>query len=99
MKNAAVDYKNCSLFQYDYSKLSEHLFLDDFKKLSWEDIVHDQNSNINVKFDTFYEKVYCTVIHHASLKKVNKKQLKLRSKPLVDHSSHTEANKNTDTNS
>ena len=54
-KNVAVAYKNCSLFQYDYSKFSEHLFLDDFKKLSWEDIANNQNSNINVKFDRFYE--------------------------------------------
>ena len=83
IQNAAVDYKNRSLFQYDYSKFSEHLFLDDFKKLSWEDILYNRNSNINVKFDGFYEKVYSIVIHHAPLKKVNKKQLKLRSKPWV----------------
>ena len=56
IKNFAVAYKNCSLFQYDYSKFSEHLFLEDFKKLSWEDILNNQNSNINVKFDRFYEK-------------------------------------------
>ena len=68
MKNAAVDYKNCSVFRHDYSNFSEHLFLDDFKKLPWEDIVDNQNSNINVKFDRFYEKVYSTVIHHAPQK-------------------------------
>ena len=83
IENAAVDYKNCSLFQYDYSKFSEHLFLDDFKKLSWEDTLNNQNLNIDVKFDRFYEKVYSTVIHHAPMKKVNKKQLKLRSKPWI----------------
>ena len=83
MKNAAVDYKKCSLFQYYYSKFSEHLFLDDFKKLSWEDTLDNQNLNINVKFDRFYEKVYSTVIHHAPMKKVNKKKLKLRSKPWI----------------
>ena len=77
IKNVAVAYKNCSLFRYDYSKFSEHLFLEDFKKLPWEDILNNQNSNIKVKFDRFYEKIYSTVIHHAPLKKVNKKQLKL----------------------
>ena len=83
IKIVAVAYKNCSLFQYDYSKFSEHLFLEDFKKLSWEDILNNQSSNINVnvKFDRFYEKIYSTVIHHAPMKKVNEKQLKLRSKP------------------
>ena len=83
VKNAAVDQKNCYLLQYDYSNFSENLFLDDFKKLSWEDIVDNQNSNINVKFGRFYEEVYSTAIHHAPLKKVNKKQLKLQSKPWV----------------
>ena len=83
IKNVAVACKNCSLFQYDYSKFSEHLFLEDFKKLPWEDILNNQNSNINVKFDRFYEKIYSTVIHHPPLKKVYKKQLKLRSKPWV----------------
>ena len=77
IKNVAVAYKNCSLFQYDYSKSTEHLFLKDFKKLPWEDILNNQNSNINVKCDRFYEKIYSTVIHHAPLKRVNKKQLKL----------------------
>ena len=76
IKNAAFDYKKCSLFQYDYSKFNEHLFLDDFKKLSWEDSLNNQNLNINVKFDRFYDKVYSTVIHQAPMKKVNKKQLK-----------------------
>ena len=78
IKNVAVPYKNCSLFQYDYSKFSEHLFLDDFKKLSWEHTLNNQNLNINVKFDRFDEKVHSTVSHHAPIKKVNKKQLKLR---------------------
>ena len=72
IKNAAVDYKKCSLFQYDYSKFKEHLFLDDFKKLSWEDSLNNQNLNINVKFDIFYDKVYSTVIHHAPMKKSTK---------------------------
>ena len=56
-------------FSMTTQKFSEHLFLDDFKKLSWDDILHNQTSNINVKFDRFHEKVYSTVIHHAPLKK------------------------------
>ena len=48
MKNVAAAYKNCSLFQYDYSKFSEHLFLENFKKLPWEDILNNQNSMSNL---------------------------------------------------
>ena len=78
-----VDCRNCSLFKDDYSKFNEQSFIHDFKELSWEDI-NDVNLNLNGKFDDFYEKVHITVIQHASLKKVNQKQLKLRAKPWVN---------------
>ena len=48
-----------------------------------EDILNNQNSNINAISDRFYKKVCFTVSHHAPMKKVNKKQLKFRSKPRV----------------
>ena len=83
IKNVTVDYRNCSLFQYDYSKFSEQFFINDFKELLWEDI-NDVNLNLNGKFDNFYKKVHTTVIQHIPLKKVNQKQLKLRAKPWVN---------------
>ena len=82
MKNVTIDYRNVTLFQHDYSKFSEQAFVNSFNKLSWDDI-NDVNLNINNKFDKFYEKVHHTVIEHVPLKKVNKNQLKLRSKPWV----------------
>ena len=81
IKNASVDYRNCSLFQRDYSKFSDQSFLKDFKKLSWDD---RNNLDINNKFEKFYEKVHHTVIEHALLRKVTPKQLKLRSKPWIN---------------
>ena len=83
MKNVTIDYRNVTLFQHDYSKFSEQAFVNSFNKLSWDDI-NDVNLNINNKFDKFYEKVHHTVIEHVPLKKVNKKQLKLRLKPWVN---------------
>ena len=83
IKNVTVDYRNCSLFQYDYSKFNEQSFINDFKELLWEDI-NDVNLNLNGKFDNFYEKVHTTVSQHVPLKKVNQKQLKLRAKPWVN---------------
>ena len=55
IKNVTVDYRNCSLFQYDYSKFNEQSFINDFKELLWEDI-NDVNLNLNGKFDNFFEK-------------------------------------------
>ena len=83
IKNVTVDYRNCSLFQDDYSKFNEHSFINDFKELLWEDI-NDLNLNLNGNFDNFYEKVHTTVIQHAPLKKVTQKQLKLKAKPWVN---------------
>ena len=68
IKNVMVDYRNCSLFQYDYSKFNEQSFINDFKELLWEDI-NDVNLNLNDKFDNFHKKVHTTVIQHAPLKK------------------------------
>ena len=70
IKNVTVDYRNCSLFQNDYSKFNEQSFINDFKELLWEDI-NDVNLNLNGKFDNFYEKAHTTVIQHVPLKKVN----------------------------
>ena len=58
-------------------------FLSEFKNLSWDHLSTD-NPDLNSKFNDFYEKVYTAVIEHAPLKKVNKKQLKLKTKPWVN---------------
>ena len=67
IKNASVDYINCSLLQRDYSKFGDEPFLEDCKKLSWDDIDRN-NLDINNKFEKFYEKVHYTVIQHAPLR-------------------------------
>ena len=81
--NTNIDHKECSLYQYDYSKFNEQTFLNEFKNHSWDHLSTD-NSDLNSKFNDFYEKVYTAVIEHAPLKKVNKKQLKLKTKPWVN---------------
>ena len=83
IKNASVDYRNCSLFHRDYSKFSDQPFLEDFKKPSWDDIDRN-NLDFYNKFEKFYEKLHHTVIEHAPLRKVTPMQLKLRSKPWIN---------------
>ena len=79
--NTTVDYRHCTLFQYDYSKFVESSFINDFTGLSW-DFLNETTLNINCKFDTLYEKVHETAC--VPLKKSPPKQLKLRSKPWID---------------
>ena len=78
----AVDHRKVALFQCDYSKFSEQHISDDFRKLSLQDL-YDKNLSISYKFDKFFHRVNYTVQEHVSFKKVNKQQLKLRSKPWV----------------
>ena len=82
VKNMAMDYRKVALFQRDYPKFSEERFLDDFKKLSWEDL-YDENLSTNYKFDKVFDRVNHTVQEHVPLKTVNTQQLKIRSKPWV----------------
>ena len=83
INNITVNYRTSSLFQHDYSKFSESSFINDFNELTWNEM-DDENIDINHKFNSFYEKVHATVVQHVPLKKVNHKQLKLRSKPWVN---------------
>ena len=63
LENTNVDSKDCSLYQYDYSKFNEQTFLNDFNNLSWDHLKND-NSDLNSKFIVFYEKVYIAAIEH-----------------------------------
>ena len=83
IKNTTVDYRHCTICQHDYSKFAESSSINEFTGLSW-DFLNETNLNINSKFDTLYEKVHETAIKHVPLKKVTHKQLKFRSKPLID---------------
>ena len=83
INNITVNYRTSSLFQHDYSKFNESSFINDFNELTWNEM-DDENIDINHKFNSFYEKVNATVVQHVPLKKVNHKQLKLRSKPWVN---------------
>ena len=74
--NTTVDYRHCTLFQYDYSKFVESSFINDFTGLSWDflnettlninftelswNFLNESTLNINSKFDTLYEKVHET---------------------------------------
>ena len=83
LENTNTHYKDCSLYRYDYSKFNEQTFLNEFNNLSW-DHLSTNNSDLTSKFNDFYENIYTVVIEHAPLKKANKKQLKLKTKPWVN---------------
>ena len=77
-----IDYKSCSYAKRDFSNFDEQKFIAGFSSQSM-DFVHDPNVSIGSKFDQFYLSLSSYIDHHAPVKKMNKKDLKLHSKPWI----------------
>ena len=67
----------------DFSNFSEQRFVDGFANKNM-DFLNNTNISLNSKFDLFYDTVSSYVDNHVPVKKINKKDLKLHSKPWVN---------------
>ena len=83
VKHAGITYKNLSYFEHDFSKLNEETLLNDFENL---DLTYLNNSDLGVndKFNRLLSSLNELVETHAPLKKLNKKDIKLRNKPWIN---------------
>ena len=77
-----IDYKSCSYAKCDFTNFDEQKFIAGFSSQSM-DFLHDASMSIDSKFDNFYLSLSSYVDHHAPIKKMNKKDLKLHSKPWI----------------
>ena len=77
-KNVAKQTKTPT-YKHDYSKFNERSFLDDISIQQWNCELDD----VNKAFDDFSWRLKGCVDRHAPLKKLNKKQTKLQSKPWL----------------
>ena len=66
-------------YQRDYSNFNERLFIEDVSIQNW---INDDDTN--VLYDDFIWRLSNCVDRHVPLKKLNKKQLKLKSKPWIN---------------
>ena len=66
-------------YKHDYSKFNEQSFLDDVSIQQWNCEIND----VNKAFDDLSWRLKGCVDRHAPLKKQNKKQIKLQSKPWI----------------
>ena len=82
IKQAGLSYKNCSYFKHDFSKLNEEN-LNDFASLD-QSYMNDRNSDINAKFNRFLSSLDELVKNHAPLKKLSKRDVKVRNKPWIN---------------
>ena len=83
LNHVTINYKNCSYAKRDFSNFNRQKFKNDFDDLSM-DFIHDTNISINSKFGLFLQTLSEHVHCHAPLKKLNKKCLKLQSKPWIN---------------
>ena len=83
VRKAGLTNKTLSYYQHDYSKFNQERFLDDFKNLSFE-YLNDNQSDINAKFKRFLANLDEIVEKHAPLKKLTKRDIKLRNKPWIN---------------
>ena len=75
--------KNLSYYQHDYSKFDQERFLADFQSLNF-DYLNENHSDVNAKFNRFLANLDELVKKHAPLKKLSKKEIKLRNKPWIN---------------
>ena len=73
--------KPIEVYKRDYKDFDEKSFIDDISIQKWTAIV---TNDVNSKFDDFLWRVEGCVDRHAPLKKMNKKQIKLKSKPWIN---------------
>ena len=83
VKNAGIAYKSLSYSYHDFSKLNVEKFQSDFANLDLT-YLNDGQLVINSKFNRFLSNLDKLVKTHAPLKKLTKKEVKLRNKPWIN---------------
>ena len=79
VKRNKIDFKNLNIYRHNYSKFNTQSFRDDVSLQKWDNDLTD----VNDQFNDFYWRLEKCVERHAPLKKLNKKEVKLSSKPWI----------------
>ena len=66
----------------DYSKLNERRFIDEIDQTDWDQAL-SHTTNIDDMFDTFHTRVEEIVNKHVPVRKLSKKEIKLKDKPWI----------------
>ena len=74
-----IDFKNVNFFQRNYSNFTSEHFRNDVSIQNWTNDLED----VNDQFNDFFWRLEGCVDRHAPLKKLTKKELKLKSKPWI----------------
>ena len=83
VKHAGITYKNLSYFQHDLFKLNEENLHTDFSNVDLS-YLNEGALDVNAKFNRFLSSLDDLVKAHAPLKKLTKRDIKLRNKPWIN---------------
>ena len=70
------------IYQRDFSEFNEEELLAEVQAINWEDVLPSA-PDVNLIFDSFHVKITEIVDKHAPLRKLSKKEIKLRAKPCI----------------
>ena len=84
LKNTQVRHDKSESFKYDYSKFKEDKFLDDFNLINFT-YIESSDMDVNKKFDRFLKDLNTLTNEHAPIKKLSRKEIKLRDKPWINN--------------
>ena len=79
MHRRKPDFKNCNIFQRDYSTFDTQSFPDDIPLQQW----NNEYTDVDSQFNDFYCRLEGCVDRHVPLKKLSNKDIKLKSKPWI----------------
>ena len=73
------DFKNCNIFERDYSTFDTQSLRNDISLQQW----NNEYTDVDSQFNDFYWRLEGCVDRHVPLKKLSKKDIKLKSKPWI----------------
>lgn len=73
---------NINLFKRDYTNFNETALIEEVSAVNWQ-LVFNYNPDPTNMFDIFYKKISEIIDKHAPMKKISKRELKIKSKPWI----------------
>ena len=84
INKSIVDYQACSFAKRNFSKLNENSFVQDYLSLDQVYTQHNNDTNVDNMFNSFYENLSKIVNKHVPTRKLTRKDIKLHIKPWIN---------------
>ena len=72
-----------NIWKRNMKKLNNKIFLHDIYQINWNSKLQTNKNNVNLSFDNFYTGINFLLDKHVPLRKISKKEFKLKVKPWI----------------